>query len=185
MESDPANDEKPEKPENNDTPGGEAVKKPEKEISKGEPLPGWTIMRPLRKRGNKSSAATKNDASANGDATRSVDSKNDVDLKVTETNSSDDRVGEIEALQDVRSDDELLGDEDEAHARATRAAGDPGDHTLQNNDGTAEEQVVNNETEYKVYKRRWFGLVQLVLLNIIVSWDVSVLNLDIASHCVV
>ena len=27
--------------------------------------------------------------------------------------------------------------------------------------------------EYKVYKRRWFGLMQLVLLNIIVSWDVS------------
>ena len=27
--------------------------------------------------------------------------------------------------------------------------------------------------QYKVYKRRWFGLVQLVLLNIIVSWDVS------------
>lgn len=28
---------------------------------------------------------------------------------------------------------------------------------------------------YKVYKRRWFGLVQLTLLNIIVSWDVSTL----------
>lgn len=28
-------------------------------------------------------------------------------------------------------------------------------------------------TEYKVYKRRWFGLMQLTLLNIIVSWDVS------------
>ncbi len=27
--------------------------------------------------------------------------------------------------------------------------------------------------EYRVYKRRWFGLVQLALLNIIVSWDVS------------
>lgn len=26
---------------------------------------------------------------------------------------------------------------------------------------------------YKVYKRRWFGLAQLVLLNIAVSWDVS------------
>ena len=28
---------------------------------------------------------------------------------------------------------------------------------------------------YKVYKRRWFGLMQLVLLNIVVSWDVSIL----------
>ena len=26
---------------------------------------------------------------------------------------------------------------------------------------------------YKSYKRRWFGLLQLVLLNIVVSWDVS------------
>ena len=25
----------------------------------------------------------------------------------------------------------------------------------------------------RVYKRRWFGLMQLVLMNIIVSWDVS------------
>ena len=27
--------------------------------------------------------------------------------------------------------------------------------------------------EYRVYGIRWFGLIQLVLLNIIVSWDVS------------
>lgn len=26
---------------------------------------------------------------------------------------------------------------------------------------------------FKVYKRRWFGLFQLTLLNIIVSWDAS------------
>lgn len=28
-------------------------------------------------------------------------------------------------------------------------------------------------TEYRTYKRRWFGLIQLTLMNIIVSWDVS------------
>lgn len=27
--------------------------------------------------------------------------------------------------------------------------------------------------EYRVYKIRWFGLTQLILLNIVVSWDVS------------
>ena len=39
--------------------------------------------------------------------------------------------------------------------------------------------VVEDETQpneelmvYKVYKIRWFGLMQLVLLNIVVSWDV-------------
>lgn len=28
-------------------------------------------------------------------------------------------------------------------------------------------------TVYRVYKRRWFGLVMLMLLNIVVSWAVS------------
>lgn len=30
----------------------------------------------------------------------------------------------------------------------------------------------NEHGEYRVYRRRWFGLAQLVILNIIVSWDV-------------
>jgi hypothetical protein len=32
-----------------------------------------------------------------------------------------------------------------------------------------------SHTHFRVYKRRWFGLCQLVLLNIVVSWDVSTL----------
>ncbi|KAF2400899.1 MFS general substrate transporter [Trichodelitschia bisporula] len=40
---------------------------------------------------------------------------------------------------------------------------------------TAEPLIADTEgerrIEYRLYKRRWFGLVQLVLLNIIVSWD--------------
>ncbi|KAK3292702.1 major facilitator superfamily domain-containing protein [Chaetomium fimeti] len=35
--------------------------------------------------------------------------------------------------------------------------------------------------EYKVYKRRWFGLLQLTLLNIIVSWDWLTFS-PVASH---
>jgi FLVCR family MFS transporter 7 len=31
-----------------------------------------------------------------------------------------------------------------------------------------------SHVHFKVYKRRWFGLAQLVLLNIVVSWDVSI-----------
>lgn len=46
------------------------------------------------------------------------------------------------------------------------------------NSGTSSSQVpfmeVNeDQVVYRVYKRRWFGLFQLVLLNIVVSWDVS------------
>jgi hypothetical protein len=32
-----------------------------------------------------------------------------------------------------------------------------------------------SHAHFRVYKRRWFGLCQLVLLNIVVSWDVSTL----------
>jgi hypothetical protein len=32
-------------------------------------------------------------------------------------------------------------------------------------------------SEYRVYKRRWFGLAQLTLMNIMVSWDVSCFKL--------
>jgi hypothetical protein len=35
------------------------------------------------------------------------------------------------------------------------------------------ERGQTGEVVWKVYKRRWFGLLQLVLLNIVVSWDVS------------
>lgn len=31
--------------------------------------------------------------------------------------------------------------------------------------------------QYRTYKRRWFGLVQLTLMNVMVSWDVSLLPL--------
>ena len=33
-----------------------------------------------------------------------------------------------------------------------------------------------SHSHFKVYKRRWWGLLQLALLNIVVSWDVSLLR---------
>lgn len=36
--------------------------------------------------------------------------------------------------------------------------------------------------QYKVYKRRWFGLMQLVLMNIIVSWDVRAMLIHVATR---
>lgn len=32
-----------------------------------------------------------------------------------------------------------------------------------------------SHAHFKVYKRRWLGLGQLVLLNVVVSWDVRIL----------
>lgn len=46
-----------------------------------------------------------------------------------------------------------------------------GDHD--ENEQRVERDCEGRPVVYKVYKRRWFGLVQLTLLNIIVSWDVS------------
>ena len=41
------------------------------------------------------------------------------------------------------------------------------------------DEPVDEPVDYKVYKMRWFGLMQLVLLNIVVSWDVSCIsNID-------
>jgi hypothetical protein len=36
---------------------------------------------------------------------------------------------------------------------------------------------IGTSTEYRTYKRRWFGLAQLTLMNIMVSWGVSQVSL--------
>lgn len=59
-----------------------------------------------------------------------------------------------------------------------RGAGNGTDGAQLDVDGTDVDEgttasVAAAERVYKVYKRRWFGLVQLTLLNIIASWDVS------------
>ena len=38
--------------------------------------------------------------------------------------------------------------------------------------------INGGRTEYRVYKIRWFGLTQLILLNIVVSWDVSTIPIQ-------
>lgn len=48
-------------------------------------------------------------------------------------------------------------------------------NAMNNTEGFAvddESRPAESHGSYKVYKRRFFGLAQLVLLNIVVSWDV-------------
>jgi len=118
-------------------------------------------MRPLHRR--KKQEAT---ASSTSTYDKETGTYSNGDLKATVTNGSGNGmgVGEVEALSDVRSDDELLDAENEYDRQQ--------EHPV---DGAANETATAGGT-YKVYKRRWFGLVQLVLLNIIVSWDVSAPN---------
>lgn len=115
-------------------------------------------MRPLKMRGLKKGSSS--NGTVDGDSRSSADKKEDGDLKITETDGDGDgvgEVGEVDVLSEVRSDDGLLRDEGVPAGSAPGALDGEGDAAV-----------------YKVYKRRWFGLVQLVLLNIIVSWDVSI-----------
>lgn len=76
-------------------------------------------------------------------------------------------------LSEVTSNDGLLSEGDEAEEGARGAEG-----------GNSENGAPGDgATVYKVYKRRWFGLFQLALLNIIVSWDVRT-NMAISSTAV-
>jgi hypothetical protein len=51
----------------------------------------------------------------------------------------------------------------------------PGHFAADSQDGTLSPDPLSTVTVYKVYRRRFWGLAQLVLLNIVVSWDVSAL----------
>ncbi|MCJ1284431.1 hypothetical protein MMC26_003763 [Xylographa opegraphella] len=44
-------------------------------------------------------------------------------------------------------------------------------HRLDSQGAALGGEIAHEQPIYKVYKRRWFGLIQLVLLNIVVSWD--------------
>ncbi|RDW94457.1 MFS general substrate transporter-55 [Coleophoma crateriformis] len=106
----------------------------EKDVSATHKLPGWTIMRPMK---------------------RKLKGKPD---RAGSTTVDGDSYGGG-ALEEIRSDDELLDAyENREHTEDTPSSG-------------LESGVAGDAPPYKVYKRRWFGLVQLVLLNIIVSWD--------------
>jgi hypothetical protein len=125
-------------------------------------LPGWTIMRPLRMkamgRAKKPAEGTDGVVSQRSSKSEERDGENK-GLKGVTTNGTASSAGDLEGLTEMRSDDELLDDSED------RMPG--GGH------GTQDPVTTTNAIAYKVYKRRWFGLVQLVLLNIIVSWDVS------------
>jgi hypothetical protein len=51
--------------------------------------------------------------------------------------------------------------------------GDAAQETTARRRPWAKKRKSYSHAHFKVYKRRWFGLAQLVLLNVVVSWDVS------------
>lgn len=139
---------------------------------------GWTAMKDLRGK-QKQKPKHKDGGRANG-----THMHTQTDMRKLQEDDDEGRVEEAEVedvddldLAELNSGDDLLPDEEEA---GTRRGGTAAHGT----DGAADQRLRGESLErrttgsnggtFKVYKRRWFGLVQLVLLNIIVSWDVSI-----------
>ncbi|KAK0641186.1 major facilitator superfamily domain-containing protein [Cercophora newfieldiana] len=82
-----------------------------------------------------------------------------------EKKTPDDARGSSGSIEDMAIElaETMPGTKNGGPAGAVDATGNSGDRNT-----TPGATVVG---EYKVYKRRWFGLVQLVLLNIIASWN--------------
>jgi len=141
----------------------------------GGTLPGWTmIMRPLKKKKGRGTldAATTVTANSGGSGIAN-DDKTNGELEITNTQGSSlAGVGEVETLNELRSDDGLLENDEELQPARDRNALYSGDGAGSADAGQSVGRVGTGQ--YRTYKRRWFGLFQLVLLNIVVSWDVSV-----------
>ncbi|KAK0742433.1 major facilitator superfamily domain-containing protein [Apiosordaria backusii] len=78
-----------------------------------------------------------------------------------------------------RGSGEIQIELNETATSTTAAADGMGKKKTDGGDGTS--VMAAEMVEYKVYKRRWFGLVQLTLLNVIVSWDWLTFS-PVASH---
>lgn len=84
----------------------------------------------------------------------------------------DDKKGSVEVLDTARTGESSTN----ARQDESGVAADANEH--------GEVHVSNGPHHFKVYKRRFFGLLQLTLLNIIVSWDVSTPDTCCASRVV-
>lgn len=113
---------------------------------------------------------------------------NEGDLPITSDGSDDRMAGQArawrggegkEAVDDDEKGTVRSGDGSEGIGTIKRGSSD--EIRVETDDMAAHATPADAETGrdaaaaggYRVYKRRWFGLLQLTLLNVIVSWDVS------------
>lgn len=126
---------------------------------------GWIGMKGLRSKGRARKAGSSSSQVI-------IDQP---DIRYTDGEDSKDAANVNEAvgetLEEVRSDDDLLSGDEEDWRGQNEGGSELRDRSRENGHAPDEDTIV-----YKVYKRRWFGLVQLACMNIIVSWDVSTLS---------
>lgn len=159
---------------------------------------GWTEMRNMKgkqkqKQKQKAGEVVNGNANANS-RTYTASHAGVMSPDVSKSNGEGDGEGAEEEVEDIddldldldldlaelNSGDDLLPDEEDEEEGRRRRSGIGGDGAADeglgrgrgSSDGNGEAGL--NGGTFKVYRRRWFGLVQLVLLNIIVSWDVSI-----------
>lgn len=131
-------------------------------------------MRPLRRKGARASetpSAARLDTSTSKEEEPRSDGQAADDLEPAQSKGSEYGLRHTETLREVTSEDELL-EENPGQGRTARN-GEGDDDAPHNSNAPREGALADAAPRFKVYKRRWFGVVQLVLLNTIVSWDVS------------
>jgi hypothetical protein len=155
-------------------PGGQ-----EKGQSRDNNVAGWAyVMRPLRRKGAKASetvAATRLDTSASKEEEPRINSQAEDDRDSAQSKGSGYGLAHTETLREVTSEDGLLQEnQEQGHAtRNGQAHDNANDDAPLDRNAPREGALADDAPSFKTYKRRWFGVVQLALLNTIVSWDVS------------
>ncbi|KAM0163266.1 hypothetical protein ACHAQE_003380 [Botrytis cinerea] len=155
---------------------GDKERNIEKETHYHHGMPkGWTAMKDLR---GKSKQKSKYRAGERTNGTNTQTGVLNTQVAKGQENGSERAVLEEEVediddldLSELNSGDDLLPDEEEGGVRRGGTGVDgAADEGLRRR--SSERNVAgSNAGNFRVYKRRWFGLVQLVLLNIVVSWD--------------
>ncbi|KAM0144100.1 hypothetical protein ACHAO1_000379 [Botrytis cinerea] len=155
---------------------GDKERNIEKETHYHHGMPkGWTAMKDLR---GKSKQKSKYKAGERTNGTNTQTGVLNTQVAKGQENGSERAVLEEEVediddldLSELNSGDDLLPDEEEGGVRRGGTGVDgAADERLRRR--SSERNVAgSNAGNFRVYKRRWFGLVQLVLLNIVVSWD--------------
>ncbi|KAF7921255.1 uncharacterized protein EAE98_008681 [Botrytis deweyae] len=155
---------------------GEKERNIEKEthLYHGMPI-GWTAMKDPRGK-PKQKSKYKTGERTNGTSTQR--GMSNTEIAKGQENGGEGRGVEEEVediddldLTELNSGDELLPDEEEGGVRRGGIGADGAADEGLRRRSSERHAVGSNAGNFRVYKRRWFGLVQLVLLNIIVSWD--------------
>jgi FLVCR family MFS transporter 7 len=73
----------------------------------------------------------------------------------------------------ARMDEDVVGNSRVGESSVAAHGRDGDEEARERRRPWARKRKSYSHAHFKVYKRRWFGLAQLVLLNVVISWDVS------------